>query len=171
MAKRAGDVTGDDVVHYEPPRKSRGPSKAKMQAPLMPMIDVTFQLLLFFILLCEFRLREGQIPGTLPDTGEGPRIPQPMDLKELTIALRPTSYHPDTGMPIVAYFVGRDGVGIRDPAKLYNRLRAHQSSLGGSKEIPIMIEPRDDVPWQYVIEAYNQAFRAEFENIGFAVLQ
>ena len=42
----------------EPPRK--------MQPPLTPMIDVTFLLLLFFLLATTFRQAEGQIAGALP---------------------------------------------------------------------------------------------------------
>jgi len=165
-----GNGNGErDVVHYEPPRKSRGHGKVKMQAPLTPMIDVTFQLLLFFLVACQFRQDEGQIPGSLPDTGEGIRHKDVVKLRELTIVLRTVRFDDETGLPVAAFFVGGDNVGIQDPERLFIRLRAHQESLGGSKEIPIIIQPRGNVPWQYVLQAYNQTVRAEFKSIGFAI--
>lgn len=158
-----------DVVHYEPPRKSRGHGKVKIQAPLMPMIDVTFQLLLFFLVACQFRQDEGQIPGSLPDTSEGIRHKEVVKLRELKIVLRTVDFDEQTHLPVAAYFVGGDKVGIHNPETLFTRLRAHQESLGGSKLIPVIIEPRGNVPWQYVLEAYNQTVRAKFKSIGFAI--
>jgi len=69
MAISEEKPAGDETVHYSPPRKRREKPKVKMQPPMTPMIDVTFQLLLFFLLTCEFRETEGNIPGTLPSKG------------------------------------------------------------------------------------------------------
>ena len=63
---------------------------AALQPPLTPMIDVTFQLLLFFLLTCEFRPTEGVIPGSLPENGPlvGPKV-APVRLDPITIRLLP----------------------------------------------------------------------------------
>jgi len=37
--------------------------------------------------------------------------------------------------------------------------------------MPVVIRPEDDVPWQYAVEAFNQAVRADYRNIGFADAQ
>ena len=55
MARSAKKILGDETTHYESARKKRARPKAKMQPPLTPMIDVTFQLLLFFLLSFTFR--------------------------------------------------------------------------------------------------------------------
>jgi len=94
------------------------PRGTKAAPPLTPMIDVTFQLLLFFLLACQFRPQEGSLPGTLPGGGDGP---QPMPIK---IALRPTGFD-GGGRAIVSYSVdahGRADLGITSPQRLYEKL-------------------------------------------------
>jgi len=156
-------VEGDETVHYNPPRKQRkGRGKANMQPPLTPMIDVTFQLLLFFLLTCEFRESEGNIPGTLPAKGnivqqvqqEPP--PDPIQIRLRLVADRTAAYEM-TGVPVV----------INSPAELHGHLETRKNQLG-SADVPIVIYPSADVPWDYVVEAFNQAVRARFTKIGFA---
>jgi len=67
-------VEGPERVHHQAVGRSGGMGKrrtAKPQTPMTPMIDVTFQLLLFFIMTFEFRQSEGMIPGTLPVIDDG----------------------------------------------------------------------------------------------------
>ena len=91
MAMSIKKIAGDTSVHYIPPRRKRGRGKPKMQPPLTPMIDVTFQLLLFFLLTFQFREREGQIPGSLPNTGQGGQADQVELLVPIRISLRPVN--------------------------------------------------------------------------------
>ena len=163
-ARRRSD---DEVVHYEPPRKSRGVRKTNMQPPLTPMIDVTFQLLLFFLIACQFRQDEGQIPGSLPDTGEGVVVRDPVELKELRIELRPNASEVE-GRKVTYFIGGPRGLGAADPETLFTKLKQHQEQFGGSTDMPVIIEPLDKVPWLYVVEAFNQCIRAKFKKIGFA---
>ena len=34
--------------------------------------------------------------------------------------------------------------------------------------VTVVIRPAADVPWEYVVDAYNQAVRAKFKKIGFS---
>jgi biopolymer transport protein ExbD len=122
------------------------------------MVDVAFQMLLFFLLTSCFRPPEGQIPGTLP-RGQGPGVGavDQAIVKPLRIALRPA----EEG---VVYELGNSAV-FTDPDGLYQALIARQKAFG-SNEVPVIIQPRWDVPWQYVVEADNQAHRAKFKTIG-----
>ena len=92
MAISTKKIAGEEAVHYVPPRKTRSKTSAKMQPPLTPMIDVTFQLLLFFILTFTFRESEGLIPGTLPGNFQGEPAPdaQSIHIKIHTAAGDPT---------------------------------------------------------------------------------
>ena len=142
------------------------PRKTKAAPPLTPMIDVTFQLLLFFLLACQFRPQEGSLAGSLPQTPRGCG-PEPKPMK---IALRPTGFD-GAGRAIVSYFVdahGRADVGITSPQRLYEKLVGGRIADGWTEEVPIIIEAGDDVPWSFVVEAFNQARRAKFKRIGFA---
>jgi biopolymer transport protein ExbD len=160
MAQSIRKIAGDEAVHYVPPRKKRGRGKTKMQPPLTPMIDVTFQLLLFFLLATTFREAEGQIPSVLPKTQgvrEGPKV----DAKPVKVEVAPSLETVDG----VIYRVGT--VQVETPQDLFVVLYGRKQSLGGAQDAAV-IQPRADVPWRFVMEAYNQATRAKFEQIAFA---
>jgi biopolymer transport protein ExbD len=145
---------------YVSARKRRGAAKPKIQPPLVPMIDVTFLLLLYFVLTAEFRKAEGHIPGTVPEQGEiGAEAVVP--IKPIHIAIR-RGWDEDAG---VYYQLG--GIQVSGARELYERLEQRRN-LPGAEEVPVVIQPMADVPWQYVIEAFNQAVRAKFLKIGFA---
>jgi len=164
MALSTKQVEGDETVHYLPPRKRRNKGKkASMQPPLTPMIDVTFQLLLFFLLTCEFRESEGQIPGTLPSKGnimqnvKDDPPPDPIRIRIRPSINRGAANYEITGVSVV----------ITSPEELHQTLLGRQQQLG-SREVPIIILPSQDVAWEFVVEVFNQAVRAKFEKIGFA---
>ncbi|HUS93496.1 MAG TPA: biopolymer transporter ExbD [Phycisphaerae bacterium] len=164
MALSTKKIQGDQTIHYDPPRKQRkaAAEPRSMQPPLTPMIDVTFQLLLFFLLTCEFRESEGNIPGTLPAKGnivqevQQTPPPDPVQIRLRLVADRVAAYEM-TGVPVV----------ISSPAELLEHLKQRQDQLG-SADVPIVIFPSADVPWQYVVEAFNAAVHARFTKIGFA---
>ena len=156
-------IEGDETIHHQSPsKKKKKKGSPNMQPPMTPMIDVTFQLLLFFILTCEFRESEGMIPGTLPDKGsvsqpkDVPPPPDPITIKVFPSADRNSATYEMTGV----------GMGIPSVQALGELLKQRVSKVG--KEVPIMIHPKDDVPWGFVVEAFNQAKIAQFEKIGFA---
>ena len=132
------------------PRKGR-----RMQPPLTPMIDVTFQLLLFFLLACEFRESEGQIPGTLPGPPSGGRF-EPITVTLRCSAVDTSAYYRLSGLTET----------ITGPQQLYERLMERRAALG-SRDVPVVIRPSGNVPWEFVVEAFNQAVRAEFTRVGF----
>ena len=139
--------------------------KTKMQPPMTPMIDVTFQLLLFFLLACEFRETEGNIPGTLPSRGsviqqvQQTPPPDPIQIRVRPSMNRAGANYEVTGVSIV----------INSAEELFRFLKARQDRLGPEgKSVPVIILPNPDVPWEFVVEAFNQSVRAEFERIGFA---
>lgn len=158
-------VEGPERVHHQAVGRSGGMGKrrrAKPQPPMTPMIDVTFQLLLFFIMTFEFRQSEGMIPGTLP-TGPivDPRVLPPLPVDPIRIRLIPSADRLSA-----SYEMSGIPAAIRSPGQLGELLRSRQEQIG-SREVPIVIFPSDDVPWKYVVEAFNQAKKARFEKIGF----
>jgi len=160
---RAQPASQQDEAHHESARQERAKRRQSvvMQPPLTPMIDVTFQLLLFFLLTMTFRLEEGMIRGALPEKGLG----APSETNPLT-------------EPIVVRLLaegefGKDVTFLVDSRKMSNGQELHDffleriKDLGGSKESPIIIAPQAEVRWRWVVEVFNQAARAEFEEIGF----
>jgi biopolymer transport protein ExbD len=160
-----GNGNGEqDVVHYEPPRKSRGHGRVRIQPPLTPMIDVTFQLLLFFLLTFQFRQREGQIPGSLPQQGQG-GVSEKTDLEmPIRISLRPM----DAAGTRVVFEVEGHPHAIESPKELGRVLLRRARSTPNGTDVPVIINSRDDVQWRWVVEVFNQSVRAKFKNVGFA---
>jgi len=161
VAQSRKQVSGDQTVHYVSQRLKRGRPKPKLQPPLTPMIDVVFQLLLFFLLTTTFRQEEGQIPGTLPEKA-GISAGDVVPLDPIRLMLRPTG--PERNGCI--YEMSGHNVGIDSPQRLYEALVGRRQVL--SDEVPVVIQPRPDVKWRYVVEAFNQSIRARFKNIAFA---
>ena len=135
------------------PRRRRARSKQKMQPPLTPMIDVTFQLLIFFLLAFQLRQPEGPIPASLPGgiPPEGPR-PRPVH-----IVIQPV------GDSDAFYVIDRHPA-TADPDEVYKVLRARRDAAG-TRKVPVIIEPYENVKWRFVIEAFNAAVRAKLENV------
>ena len=161
MARSTKKIEGDETVHYVSPRAKRGRSKAKIAVPMTAMIDVTFQLLIYFILTTTFRQAEGQIPGTLPKAGSQGAATLERLKTPIKITLHPTGANNDG----VAYEVSGVHERISDAQVLYAVL-AQQKEKGGD-DSPVIINSRASVRWRYVVEVFNQVVANEFANIAF----
>jgi biopolymer transport protein ExbD len=133
-----------------------------MQPPLTPMIDVVFQLLIFFLLACTFKMTEGVIKAKLPAIA-GPQDTPPLRLDPIKITLSATGSKGEGALVEVS---GGGGV-ARNALELRGiliRLREHHQS----GEVPVLIKPTAQVHWKHTVEAFNQAVIAKFNNIAFA---
>lgn len=141
-------------------RRWRNRPAVRMQPPLTPMIDVTFQLLLFFLLTMQFRQPEGQIPANLP-AGDAGKPAAAVLLDPIWIRLHPGDAD---GVEIE---IDRYDLAIETWADLHNSLVGLREQLG-SNEIPIVIKPYPGVSWEASLNAFNEALRAEFRNVAWA---
>jgi biopolymer transport protein ExbD len=137
--------------------RKRRRGQTRMQPPLTPMIDVTFQLLIYFLLTATFREAEGQIPGSLPNTS-GVTAGQKVEFEPTKVHLVPRGVSNE----LVEYRI-EGGEASSDPQKLYEDLRIRKEQL----DAPLVIQVNKEVRWEFVVEAFNQAIRAEYEDIGF----
>ncbi|MDP6546090.1 MAG: biopolymer transporter ExbD [Phycisphaerae bacterium] len=160
MARSTRKIEGDETVHYVSPRAKRGRAKAKIAVPMTPMIDVTFQLLIYFILTTTFRQIEGQIPGTLPKAGTSGQATIERLQTPIKITLHPTGEN-NQG---VLYEVSGEHAKIEHAESLYEILKGRKAAGG---ESPVIINARADVRWRYVVEVFNQVVANEFANIAF----
>ncbi len=137
------------------PHGRRARPKQKMQPPLTPMIDVTFQLLIFFLLAFQLRQPEGPIPASLPGGPDDRLLPLPIH-----IVIQPV------GDSDALYVIDRHPTPTADPNEVYDVLQARRKSAGTNK-VPVIIKPTEDVKWRFVVEAFNAAVRAKLENVTF----
>jgi biopolymer transport protein ExbD len=153
-------VPEDPTVHYVSQRKKRGKGGKNMQPPLTPMIDVTFQLLIYFILTTTFRVAEGQIPGNLP-TSQGPQQEVPVEIEPATVRLIPRGPHLN-GIE----FALDNAEPTSEPGELRAKLASRLAQMPDPAEAELRIVSRTTVAWQHVVEAYNQAVAAGWKSIG-----
>jgi len=163
MAKAKKKILGDEVVHYDPPRKRRK-TPSRPNPNLVPMVDLCFNLLLFCVLGFSFRQPEGAIPGSLPNMGIGAGTGPTVELKDpIRITISPR------GVDGVLFEVQGAPQAAETPLDLYRNLMARQQVFGtGWAEVPIIIQIRPNVQWRWATEAFNQCVRAKFKQVGFA---
>jgi len=142
----------------------------KFQPPLMPLIDVMFTLMLFFLLATTVRQQEGLIACTLPEKGGNVDAPEKVPTVDVPIEVRAIGgggarYFTRTGQPIDD-FAGRGESNVAATA-IFQYLEACRKDLN-PETTNIVICPTADVAWQYVVQVYNQAIRAKFTKVGFA---
>ena len=160
MARSTRKIEGDETVHYVSERAKRGRAKAKIAVPMTAMIDVTFLLLIYFLLTTTFRQAEGQIPGTLPKAGTSGAATMERLQTPIKITLHPTG-EANEG---VAYEISGVHERIVDPEILRSVLEGRKQAGGDS---PVIINARRDVRWRFVVEVFNQVVANEFKNIAF----
>ncbi len=165
----ADDQADDEGVEHhlsERQKREKKTSHPNMQPPLTPMIDVVFQLLLFFLLGCKFVQDEGQIKANLPDVS-GP--PNPSLVKEpVKIQLMATGVH-DEGVLIEVS--GATDKTLANASEVWDLLVALRNQLEGGQEesdIPVIITPDERVQWKFVVDTFNHAVRAKYKNVGFS---
>ena len=118
---------------------------------MTPMIDVTFLLLIYFLLSTTFRQAEGQLAGTLP----GPPRPDP---PALPISLQVHAVGDDCQSAV--YSLEGDIEPLRSPQELVDALRARRPTRG---DAIVVVQAGRAVRWRYIVEACNQAARANFQ--------
>lgn len=157
----------EPTVHHVPRRKKKRDLHAgTMTINLGPMIDVIFNLLIYFVVTANFAVGEGVLTLKMPQGTGAP-----------TESIAP----PQTPLNIVLSAVAPVGVDIRlqrerlggSFEQLQAQLRALQFNDHNPRGVykadnPVIIQPEGPVRWQHVVNAFNAAIAAEYSNISFA---
>ena len=153
-----------------PPREEPiAPPKFRKKKPpnyspnIVPLLDVLFLLLLFFVLAGKFRQDEGMIPGSLPPPDvQSNEIPRPPVILEV----HGEGEHAERA---IFNFLNETDT-ITDSDLLYRQLKSRFDSNPDAKkaaEDDIIIIKYYNARWQFIVDAYNQAARAGFKKISF----
>jgi biopolymer transport protein ExbD len=144
----------------------------KFQPPLMPLIDVMFTLMLFFLVGTTIRQQEGLIASSLPEKGGGENAPEKVPTVDVPIDVRSIGgggarYFTKTGQSFDD-FAGRGESNVAATG-IYRYLEQYREQMKLTPEnSQVVIRPTGDVPWQFIVQVYNQAVRAKFTKVGFA---
>jgi len=126
------------------------------------MIDVTFLLLIFFLVTTTFKRAEGVFASHLPKDVGAPSVALPIS----PIIVRISQVDPDG----LEYRIRIDNF-TRAPQSFEDLARFLvdlQGNPGFDRDTPVVILPTHDVRWDHVVNCWNAAVRARCRRITFA---
>ena len=142
---------------------SRTREKVKIQPPMTAMIDIIFQLLIFFMLMPSFQSHEGYLTTNLPKD-QGPNPTTQKDMERIKVELLDEGNEGE-GVSIV----------LNDTQSLGDNFEGLRSALEGYRaqglqpSHPILFAPTMAVRHKFVVRAFDAAVTARFTSIHFAV--
>ncbi len=152
-------------------RRKRGDRElVSPDLPITPMLDMSFQLMAFFILTFRPTPSEAQLALALPkeEGGQSQVAPSvdPTDDEDLIVQV----YAADNGNIAditVAPKTGNFSLG-KDPGELFKYLRGRAKAAEGDKKKPpkLRLEIAERLNYQYVIKMLDEARRAGFDRIS-----
>jgi len=149
----------------EEPRKRRKKKKPVLEDMVMditPMIDVVFQLLIFFMVATKFKTLEGKLLAYLPkDKGL-----KNVKVEEQKLPIRVTlTWNVATRQAKV--YVGQSFTGIADQGGLSAaKKKVRQIKATGTEKAEIDCDPK--IPFRYVVETLNMLISSRLKEISFA---
>ncbi len=150
--------------HYKHPVKG----KPSVNLNVTSMVDILFNLLVYFIVTANFSIDEGSLKAKLPPP---PNLNAPPsdsldvgDKKELQVVNSADTYG------CILNFKGRP---VADFAALRATLEANNKDKNPSGTVDpkfdsIMIKANGKVRWQHVVNAFNQTVGAGYHKVGFS---
>lgn len=154
-------AAGDDDAG---PKKQAGQKMEELN--LTSMLDVTFQLLIFFVLTASFAMSEGILAAELPKLGgaSSETAEEPPD-KPVKIRLTAAGYE-----QVLIQVEGQRRVNdFEDLYQLLAGLQYNDTNAGGiyKEDNPIIIEPGNETGWGFVVSAFNACIRAKYISVSF----
>ncbi len=143
-------------------RTHRFRSRAPIAINLAPMIDVTFLLLVFFLVTTTFERAEGILRSQLP-SGVGAPAPS-LPITPIVVRIR------SAGASGLGYTVRVDHFDTAPTTfvELANLLRDITRQPGFDVKTPVAVVAENNVLWDHVVGAWNAAVRAGFQHVAFA---
>ena len=149
----------------EPPRKRKKKKEILLEDMVMditPMIDVVFQLLIFFMVAAKFKTLEGKLLAYLPkDKGL-----KNVKVEEQKLPIRVTlTWNVATRQAKV--YVGQSFTGIADQGGLAAaKKKVRQIKATGTDKAEIDCDNK--IPFRYVVETLNMLISSRLKEISFA---
>ncbi len=144
------------------PRRSAGTRGVPIAVNLAPMIDVSFLLLIFFLVTTTFERAEGILSSKLPRDAGVPAVALPIS----PIVVRITQVgvgHEDFRIRIDHFDAEPDSA-----MELAGHLRQIQRQPGFDEQTPVLIVPDNAVRWDHVMGCWNAALRAGCKSVAFS---
>jgi len=142
----------------------RPPKRLILQPPLVPVIDVVFNLLIFFMCIPNAAAGAGYLTTNLPKDGgmraDGPTVV----FDRVKITLESADGH-GNGVFITLGDMESLGDSFEQLAASLDSMRAR----GLAPHYPILLAPTSEVKLKYIVSAFDAVVAAQFSNIQFQV--
>ncbi|NLX57852.1 MAG: hypothetical protein GXY74_02045 [Phycisphaerae bacterium] len=148
------------------PAREGGQRRGRMGLQMTPMIDIVFNLVIFFMLMPSFEAGDGFLPTNLP-SGLGPGGDAPT--RGWRLDLHHVEPWPDCRHEARIVFCGEP---VADYGALRERLRQTRREADGVEALsgePLIIAPDQVVEHRHVVAAFDAAVDAGFKDIRFTV--
>ncbi len=143
--------------------------RGRISVNVTPMIDVVFQLLIYFLVATNFALGEQIFRLDLPDRGGSSAVADPFQLEEEPLHIRVKS---------VGIGGDRLSISIEGPYPQPSNVEELEEFLAASladsgvalfrADHPVVIVPAPSTHWGHVVSVFNAAVRAGFRSVVFA---
>ncbi len=135
---------------------------------MAPMMDIMFNLLIFFLVTSTFQLPEGIFKARLPrNVGLESRLSVPTVPIRVFLQAKEQQVEIYLSCSISGNQAGQN-ISIPDYQMLYETLEHLQGQPGFDSDSPVVLAGQDQVNWQEIIQAYNAAIRAGYTKIVFS---
>lgn len=159
MSKQFGAWGGRTFAASGAKRRRPG-SGSVLRINLVPMIDIVFNLLVFFLVTTKFTPAEGVLAGRLPEVKTSQAV---LSVPTVPIRIRLVP-HDGTGCLIT---IEDRSVRPADFDQLAEVLRQIQTEPGYDDQTPVVLLADSELVWDHVVNAYNAAVRTKYKNIVF----
>lgn len=139
-------------------RYRAGRSTIELALNIIPLVDVTFLLMIFFVIAGSFDLFEGVLRSRLPKVGAATT---PLPFSPIGVRIERIPGEPSA---IRVEPFGYQAANFADLATYLTGLR-EQSGLDA--ETPVVFFVDDNVPWDDAVNGWNASLRAGFSNLAF----
>ncbi len=129
---------------------------------ITPLIDMSFTMLIFFVVTTRFEQPEGILASRLPRDAGVPTVALP--ISPIVVRL----YRAGESGDDYTVSVDRFDNAPQDFASLPAFLSGIKEQPGFDAETPVVIVADDAIRWDHVVNCWNAAVRAGFERIAFA---
>ena len=171
LSRPPADREEDQVIAHTTARQRHGRQRPRIALNLTAMIDVTFLLLVYFMVATEFKTDEEIYRLDLPQKLQSDQQLDPFELDRQPLRIVVAS----TGISDASYRVRLEGPyqqpeTFDDLHAFLVQMQINDVDPSGLFEIdhPIIIQPARSATWEHTIDAFNAAARARYTNIQFA---
>jgi len=152
------------------PSGSRRRGRVRMQLSIVPLIDVVFLLLVFFLLTASFRPQEGFLPTRLPQqssTAEPSEL-EPVPIQVVTMPNGDCQVQIGSLKPVlISAEASAEGFSLVKDT-MYNYIFVQQ---GRTTENPIKLIPTVQTKWDHVVKTYHCLWQLSLTKVIFAIVE